>query len=304
MDLNAVEMFVSVVQAGSLSAASALSHVPLPTLSRRIKALEGELGVQLLERSVRGIQLTAVGARLYEHASRGVEAMVEAKEAILSVRDHLKGFLRISLPPSFDFWWDLLSAFQMNYPHIRVFVCTTERRVDLAIEGIDVALRVGRIEHESMVARKIVAYRHRLVASPALLERDGVPATPEGLRYLPCAAWGTSAYSQPVWHLGSETFHPRPVLLTNDYAHLLSRALAGQVATELPPFLVADDLRSGLLVELLDKYPLPHQELNLLYPSHRYPSPVVRAYLQFSLAYCAANLTGLAGQTTYSDTGT
>ena len=303
MDLNAVEMFVTVVQAGSLTEASARSRIPLPTMSRRIKALERELGVQLLERSVRGMRLTDTGVRLYEHASRGIEAMFEAKEAIVSAQHELKGFLRISLPPSFEFWWDLLSAFQENFRGIRLFVCTTERRVDLAIEGIDVALRVGRIEHESMVARKIVSYRHRLVASPALLERHCQPKTPDDLRHLPCATWGLGAYSHPVWQLGIETFHPRPVLLTNDYAHLHSRALAGQVVTELPPFLVADDLKAGLLVSLLESYPLPHQELNLVYPSHRHPSLVVRAYLDFCQSWCQANLASLTGEPAGTDSG-
>ncbi|WP_025102040.1 LysR family transcriptional regulator [Burkholderia sp. A1] len=288
MDLNAVEMFVTVVQAGSLSAASARTGVPLPTLSRRIKQLEGELAVQLLERSVRGTRLTDAGLRLYEHASRGIEALVEAREAVVGAQHELKGFLRLSLPPSFDIWWDLLGAFQARYPGIRLFVYTTERRVDLIVDGIDVALRVGAIEHESMVARKVVAYRHRLVASPALLARLGTPSTPEDLHALPCATWGLGAYAQPVWRLGGVEFLPRPVLSTNDYAQLRKRALDGQVLTELPPFLVAKDLHEGRLSAVLEDHPLPYQELNLLYPSHRHPSSIVKAYLDFCREYWIA----------------
>ncbi|MDC6082086.1 LysR family transcriptional regulator [Burkholderia cenocepacia] len=285
MDLNAVEMFVTVVQAGSLSAAASRTGVPLPALSRRMRELEKQLNVQLLERSVRGTKLTDAGVRLYEHASRGIEALAEAKEAVISAQHQLKGFLRISLPPTFDIWWDLLAAFQMRFPGIRLFVYTTERRVDLIVDGIDVALRVGTIEHESMVARKILRYRHRLVASPALIEQYGNPSTPEDLHVLPCATWGLAAYMQPVWHLGDTPFHPRPLFSTNDYAHLRRRAVAGHVATELPPFLVDEDLRAQRLVALLDAYPLPEQELNLLYPSHRHPSSVVRAYLEFCQEY-------------------
>lgn len=285
MDLNAVEMFVTVVQAGSLSAAALRTGVPLPTLSRRVRELERQLSVQLLERSVRGTKLTDAGIRLYEHASRGIEALIEAKEAVVSAQHQLKGFLRLSLPPAFDIWWDLLAAFQVRFPGIRLFVYTTERRVDLIVDGIDVALRVGAIEHESMVARKILQYRHRLVASPALLEQYGCPATPEDLQLLPCATWGLGAYAQPVWNLGETPFHPRSLFATNDYAHLHRRALAGDVVTELPPFLVMEDLRAQRLVSLLDAHPLPEQELNLLYPSHRHPSSVVRAYLEFCQEY-------------------
>ncbi|WP_454695042.1 LysR substrate-binding domain-containing protein [Achromobacter aegrifaciens] len=285
MDLNAVEMFVAVVHAGSLSAAAARTGIPLPTLSRRIRELEKQLSVQLFERSVRGTRLTDVGVRLYEHASRGIEALMDAKEAVLNAQRQLEGLLRLSLPPSFDIWWDLLAAFQQRYPGIRLFVHTTERRVDLIVDGIDVALRVGAIEHESMVARKVLQYRHRLVASPALLERLGHPATPEDLHQLPCAAWARAGYEPPVWRLGGTAFHPRPILSTNDYAQLRHRALAGQAVTELPVFLAAEDLRAGRLVGVLDEYPFPEQELNLLYPSHRHPSSVVRAYLEFCREY-------------------
>src|SRR6266404_7562235 len=100
MDLNAARMFVAVVQAGSLSTAAARLRTPLPTLSRRIRDLERQLNVQLLERSSRGTKLTDAGARLYEHASRGIEALLEAEQAVTS--DHtlsLRGSLPISFTP-------------------------------------------------------------------------------------------------------------------------------------------------------------------------------------------------------------
>ncbi len=100
MDLNAVQMFVSVVRAGSLSAAAARMDVPLPTLSRRIRELERELNVQLLERSARGTTLTDAGTRLYEHASPGIEALAEGERAVISDQARLKGRLRLSLPPA------------------------------------------------------------------------------------------------------------------------------------------------------------------------------------------------------------
>ena len=84
MDLNATRMFVAVVQAGSLSAAATRLGTPLPTLSRRIRDLEGQLRVQLLERSARGTKLTDAGARLYEHATRGIEALLEAEQTVVS----------------------------------------------------------------------------------------------------------------------------------------------------------------------------------------------------------------------------
>lgn len=281
MDLNAVQMFVSVAQAGSLSAGAARLRLPLPTVSRRIRELERQLSVQLLERSVRGTRLTDAGARLYEHASRGIEALSEAEQAVVSDQAQLKGRLRLSLPPAFEPWWELLSQFQHRYPGIQLHVFSTERRVDLVEDGIDVALRVGTIVHETMVARRMLAYRHVLVAGRTLIARLGLPESVEALHRFPCAAWSSGADVASSWHLGEETIAPRTVLTTNDYAHLRNRALAGDVVTELPPFLAASALRQGDLVALLPDKPMPEMQINLLYPSHRHPSAIVRTYLDF-----------------------
>lgn len=281
MDLNAAQMFVTVVQAGSLSAAADRLGIPLPTLSRRVRELERQLKVQLLERSVRGTKLTDAGTRLYEHASRGIEALAEGEQAVMSDQARLKGRLRLSLPPAFEPWWELLALFQQSYPSVRVHVYTTERRVDLVEDGIDVALRVGTITHETMVARHVLTYRHVLVASPLLVQRLGLPDSPDALHRFPCAAWGVGANANGAWRLGDHLFEPKALLATNDYAHLRSRALAGEAITELPPFLAAKAIREGQLVALLPEHPMPKQQINLLYPSHRHPSAIVRAYLDF-----------------------
>lgn len=284
MDLNAVQMFVAVVQAGSISAAAERLKLPLPTVSRRVRELERELNVQLLERSARGTRLTDAGARLYEHAVRGIELLAEAQQSVVSDQARLKGRLRLSLPPAFEPWWELLSRFQLQYPDIQLQVHTTERRIDLIEDGIDVALRVGTITHEAMVARRILEYRHLLVASPALIDRLGVPGSIEDLHQFPCATWVLGANAPGRWLLGGHSVEPRSVLATNDYAHLRSRALAGDVVTELPPFLAADAIRAGDLVEFLPQCPLPQQQIHLLYPSHRHPSSIIRTYLDFCQA--------------------
>lgn len=284
MDLNAVQMFVGVVQAGSISAAAERLKLPLPTISRRVRELERELNVQLLERSARGTRLTDAGARLYEHAVLGIELLAEAQQSVVSDQARLKGRLRLSLPPAFEPWWELLSRFQLQYPDIQLQVHTTERRIDLIEDGIDVALRVGTITHEAMVARRVLEYRHLLVASPALIERLGVPESIDDLHRFPCATWALGANAPSRWLLGGHSVEPRSVLATNDYAHLRSRALAGDVVTELPPFLAANAIRAGCLVELLPQWSLPQQQIHLLYPSHRYPSSIIRTYLDFCQA--------------------
>ena len=285
MDLNATRMFVAVVQAGSLSAAAARLGIPLPTLSRRVRDLERQLKVQLLERSVRGTKLTDAGTRLFEHASRGIEALLEAEQAVVSDQAQLKGRLRLSLPQTFEPWWDLLAAFQRRYPDIQVCVYSTERRMDLIEDGIDVALRVGAIVHEAMVARHVLSFRNILVASPELVERVGMPAEPDALRRFPCAVWASRIDAPAQWELGGQVVAPKAVLSANDYHHLRSRALGGDVVTELPPFLAAAPIREKRLVPLLPRYPLPEWPLNLIYPPHRQPSTIVRTYLDFCQGY-------------------
>ena len=285
MDMNAIRMFVAVVQAGSLSAAAVRLGTPLPTLSRRIRDLERQLKVQLLSRSARGTKLTDAGTRLYEHASRGIEALLEAEQAVVGDQARLTGRLRLSLPQTFEPWWDLLAAFQRQYPDIQIYVYSTERRLDLIEDGIDVALRVGAIVHEAMVARHVLSFRNILVASPNLVERFGVPAEPDALHRFPCAVWASGIDVPARWELGEQMVEPKAVLSTNDYHHLCSRALRGDVVTELPPFLAAAPIREKRLVPLLPQYPLPEWSLNLLYPPHRHPSSIVRTYLDFCQRY-------------------
>jgi DNA-binding transcriptional LysR family regulator len=285
MDLNATGMFVVVVQAGSLSAAATRLGTPLPTLSRRIRDLERQLRVQLLERSPRGTKLTDAGARLYEHASRGIEALVEAEQAVTNDQARLKGRLRLSLPQTFEPWWDLLAAFQRRYPEIQVYVYSTERRMDLIEDGIDVALRIGAVVHDAMVARHVLSFRNVLVASPKLVERCGMPAEPDALNHFPCAVWASRIDVPTRWELGEHLVEPNAVLSTNDYHHLRSRALDGDVLTELPPYLAAVPIREKRLVPLLPQYPLPEWSINLIYPRHRYPSTILRTYLDFCQSY-------------------
>jgi DNA-binding transcriptional LysR family regulator len=215
--------------------------------------------VQLLERSARGAKLTDAGSRLYEHASCGIEALLEAEQAVVSDQARLKGRLRLSLPQTVEPWWELLAAFQRRYPDIQVYVYSTERRVDLIEDGIDVALRVGAIMHEAMVARRILSFRNIVVASPELVER--LACRTSRTRSIASQAVGV-AHRCPCPGIGRPVIEPKAVLSTNDYHHLCSRALGGDVVTEPPPFLAAAPIREKRLVPLLPQYPLPEWPIN------------------------------------------
>jgi DNA-binding transcriptional LysR family regulator len=286
MDLDTVKMFVGVVRAGSLSAASSTLDVPLPTLSRRIRELEKQLGVQLLDRSVRGVHPTDAGFRLFEHAVAGVDWLAEAEDAVRNDQAQLSGKLRLSIPPAFNPWWAMLRDFQRQHPGVRLSVHSTERRLDLVQDEIDVALRIGEVVDDNVVARRLLSYEHVLVGTPELLSRLGTPVVPEDLHRFPCALWSGAAKGRTGWRLGSTVIEPVAALVTNDYQHLRAIGEAGDALVDLPPFLANDGLRSGRLVRVLPQHRMPTYNVMLIHPFHRHPSSVVRAYLDF----CQANV--------------
>ena len=290
MDLNASMMFVGAVRAGSLSAAAVQLNLPLPTISRRIRQLEKALNVQLLERSTRGIKLTDAGMRFYEYAARGVELFADGEIAVRSDQARLIGRLRLSLPPGFVPWWDLLHHFKLQFPDIKVSVYSSERRLDLIHDGIDVALRVGDLADDSIVAQHLLTYRHVLLASPLLLQQLGEPQSLDDLHRFPCAVWAANSSAQGVWQFTEKAFEPNAVFSSNDYLHLREGALLGDFITELPPFLAHQAIQAGRLQVVLPSATLPEQGINLIYPSHRHPSSIVRAYLDYCKVHARAYL--------------
>ena len=284
MDISAASMFVAAVHAGSLSAGAEALGVPLATLSRRIRQLEVEIGVELLARSTRGIRLTEAGGRLYEHAAKGVQAFNDGENAVRTGQAELRGKLRLTIPTNFDPWWSLLSGFQQRYPGIRLSVQVTERLVDLVHDGIDVALRVGPLNDDLLVSRHVVTFGHKLVASPILIRRLGLPLHPRDLTRFPCAIWSADTNAPAFWQFGVERVVLAPVLSTNDYDHLRKGCEAGEFITELPDFIAQDRVQKGQLQEIDVGAALPTMETHLLYLPHRHPSSIVRAYLD----YCSA----------------
>ena len=279
MDLNAAALFVKVVQYGSFSETARRTNVPVATVSRRIKELEKDLGFRLLERSTRSLRLTDAGARFFEYANQGVEAFEIGLSTLDQDQHDLSGTLRLSLPPGFIPWRKLLQDFQSGYPNVNVELLVTERRVDLIEDGIDVALRIGDRQNDRAITKKLGEYRHLLVASPNFLKQYGKPLQPTHLLTMPCASW--SSTDSAIWQLGDETVQINPFFQVNDYLHLLELALAGICVTELPPFLAQDYIAEGQLQHLLTNHPIPLCELNLLYPSRRQLSRLVKTYINF-----------------------
>jgi DNA-binding transcriptional LysR family regulator len=196
-DLNSLVVFAKVVEAGSLSEAAHRLRMPVSTVSRRIAELEDQLGVQLLERSTRSLRLTEPGTEVLEHAVRSAE-LSEAVESIVSNRlSDVSGTFRLSAPPSISdkLLTPLVTAFQASYPDVRVQVLVTDRFADHIAEGVDLVFRLGALEDSSLVARRMLTYRHQLVASPTYLKGCKPPKKPRDLlnhRLLSFSHWKNS----------------------------------------------------------------------------------------------------------------
>jgi len=283
MDLNSARIFAHVAAKGSFSAAAKFMGIPVQKASRRVAELETSLNVRLLERSTRKLRLTEAGAILYDYISRGVEEMDAGLLALREQERDLRGKLRFSIPPGFEPMWLLLEAFQNLHKNIEVDLFVSERHLDFIEDGIDIALRVGNVASQSAVARSLVSYRHRLVASPHFLEDISINS-PQGILSVDCAAWSTRD-KLIEWHLGGHSVSVQPFMRTNDYLHLRYLALQHRCLTELPPFFCDQHIAQGELIEVLPDFPLPEQQVNLVYPSRKSVSRITRVFID----YCVEN---------------
>jgi DNA-binding transcriptional LysR family regulator len=288
-DLNALVVFAKVVEANSFSEAARRLKMPISTVSRRIAELEDQLGIRLLERSTRSLRLTELGAEVLEHAIRSAE-INDAVETIISNRlATVSGTLRLSAPPSISdtLLTPLVTAFQASYPGVRVQILITDRYVDHIAEGVDMVFRLGALKDSSLVARKILTYRHQLVASPAYLDSRKPPAEPKDLldhRLLAFSYWRPESSWTFVHRDGRqrETLTFQPYLSMNDFAGLVPALLAGGGIGDLPPVVQPGLVRSGQLVEVMPDWRFPMFDLSLVHLGNRHISKPCRLFKEFT----------------------
>jgi DNA-binding transcriptional LysR family regulator len=288
-DLNSLVVFAKVVEANSFSEAARRLKMPISTVSRKIAELEDQLGVRLLERSTRSLRLTELGTEVLEHAIRSAE-ISEAVQSIVSNRlSDVSGTLRLSAPPSISdtLLTPLITAFQASYPNVRIQTLVTDRFVDHIAEGVDLVFRLGALKDSSLVARRILTYRHQLVASPAYIDRCEPPQKPQDLlahRLLSFSHWKPDSSWTFVHRNGFDretlTFHP--YIAMNDFAGLAPALLAGGGIGELPPVVQPALLREGRLVEVMPDWHFRTFDLSLVHLGNRHISKPCRLFKEFA----------------------
>src|SRR5258708_10356521 len=182
-DLNNIVVSTRVVEAGSFTAAARLLGMPKTTVSRRIAALEREVGVRLVQRTTRSLNMTDAGRLYYEQSSQALRTIEEANLHLAEARAEPSGTIRISAPVGFGgyFLMHTVVDFLAMYPKTKVELRLTDDRLNLVEDGIDLAFRTGILADSTLIARKLGATHRVLCASPAYLARRGVPAEPADL---------------------------------------------------------------------------------------------------------------------------
>jgi len=291
--LDVIQLFVRVADTGSFSKAARETGVGQPTVSKQIAALEARLGAQLVRRTSRGLSLTSAGHDFYESAVRLIGDMEAAESRIGRGQIAPAGRVRVALSPGFGRMYVVphLPEFFARYPDLSIDLDVSDRHVSLVEDGIDIAIRMGRLQDSSLVARRIGSFEAMTVAAPAYLERRGTPQTPADLAGHDCvtfmfhgAPWGWEFTTSS----GPLIFTPNGPVRANDAEHVRAAVLAGLGIAHASSWLFADAIASGAVKRLLGAYLPPPYPIHAVTPSGRRTPNKVKVFADF-LAEIFAN---------------
>ena len=279
MEIEDIQAFVTVADAGGLTPAAGRLGVSKSIVSRRIARLEKSLKTRLLTRTTRGAALTEAGATFREHATR-IAAEADAARDAISPDGKVRGRLRIAMPLSFGptHFSPVLADLACRHPDLEIQASYSDRFVDLVTEGFDAAIRLGMLEDSNLVARRIARFGGRLVASPAYLQKHGAPRTPDDL--LAHAAINRVNDEWPLTQSGKTiTVRPHARFTADNGAALVPAVLAGLGIALLPDFLIGDHIATGALIALLPEYPMPEAGIYVVRPPGGNPPCKVRVLI-------------------------
>lgn len=280
-----MRIFCQVMESGSFTSAADQLGLSKQFVSRRLMQLEERLGVRLLNRSTRRLDVTPLGQSYYESALRLLNDVEQVEQGIAGQTTEPRGILRVSAPLSFAVahLGSLLPEFLQRYRGVTVEVDLSDRPVDLLGEGYDLALRIGLLEDSTLIARRIASIQRVYCASPAYLAERGTPLQPEALQHHDCLPYGHGRQVQ--WRFISKgkplVVHVTGRMRVNNGELLRDAAVAGMGITYLPTFIVAEALKDGRLLPVLEAFQPEALTLSAVYPQHRQGSRPVQALIEF-----------------------
>jgi LysR family transcriptional regulator for bpeEF and oprC len=291
MELSRLRAFVTVVQSGSFTRAADLLRTQKARVSRQISELEAELGVRLLERSTRALRLTEIGRELFERAVGILAAVEDAERAAQAVHGEPHGLLRLTVPLEFGqiAAFDWVRALLQRHPQLSIEVESSSRIVDLVHEGYDLAIRIGPLADSRLAARRLGELHYGLYASPAYLQRSGMPRHPSELAQHTLIAFAPGGKPMPLrLQHGAEHFalaEGVPRLRTDSRFAQRDAALAGLGIAETLDLISETAVDEGRLVRVLPDWARPTVPVHAVFPSYRFLTPKVRAFIEHAQAH-------------------
>ncbi len=285
--LKQIESFVAVSVKGSLTAAAHAEGVAPAVIGRRIDALEARLGVKLLVRTTRRITLTHEGSAFLEDCQRLLADLASAEASVTEGGVKASGHLRITAPAGFGrrHVAPLVPAFTQAHPDVSLSLNLSDRVVDIVNEGVDCAIRVGDMPDSSLVSVRLADNRRLCVATPAYLQRAGVPATPADLMKHPCLTLSSDASQTRGWAFtqDGQVTHLRPSgrLDCSDGQVLHQWCLLGLGIAWRSTWEVEGDVASGRLQVLLEDFAAPPNGIYAVFPSAKHLPLRVRLWIDF-----------------------
>ncbi|MCB1601334.1 MAG: LysR family transcriptional regulator [Xanthomonadales bacterium] len=290
MNLQALRAFVSVVQCGSFTGAAELLRSQKARISRQVSELEAELGVRLLERSTRALHLTEIGREIHERALGILAAIEDTEQIAQAMHGEPRGLLRLTVPLEFGLIaaFDWVSALLARYPRLAIEVDSSSRIVDLVHEGYDLAIRVGPLPDSRLAARRLGELRYGLYAAPDYLQRRGMPQSPADLSdhdlisFAPGGKPSRLRLQRPGESTDLGDVSPR---LRVDSRHAQRQALVAGLGIADSLLLLAEpEVVAGRLVRVLPDWSPAAVPVHAVFPSHRFLTPKVRAFVEHAQA--------------------
>jgi len=272
-----LDEFIAVAETGQFTAAAQRIGLSSSQVSRQIARLEERLQTRLFYRSTRKVALTEAGQTFLQHCQRLVDARDEAMRAISDLTGEPKGLLRMTCAVAYGerFIVPLVNAFMARHPQLRVDIELSNRPLDLVHEGLDLAIRLGRLQDSRLVATRLAPRVMYLCAAPSYLERYGRPHSLSELARHNCLVGSSDQWT--FQQDGKEqSLRVQGNWRCNSGQAVLDAALRGFGLCQLPDYYVLDHLKSGELMSLLEQHRPPNTAVWALYPQQRHLSPKVR----------------------------
>lgn len=279
--------FVRVVETGSLSAASERMEIAKSAVSRRLSELESRLGVQLLNRTTRRINLTESGRQYYSHCQRILTDLEESEQLISSVHTELRGTIRIAAPLSFGITHlsPVLDDFLVEHPELTLDLNLNDRMVNLMDEGVDLGIRIGQLDDSSFIARRLAPAKTFLCASPKYLQQHGEPRHPEDLKQHRGLSYSNVSENQ-LWQFTKPDGNSISVRIphrmrANNGDVLLKAAIDHLGVLATTTFIAHQAVESGLLKPILCDYRLKEFSVYAIYPTQRHLPTRIRSLIDY-----------------------